>query len=102
MAILANALTFHTAIAGAHDIETLDQLRGANGRLSKRSVLDVWRHILTNINYWPIFRIASDVLLPIRNGTAQQILDRLSNVASELDALGATSQHDLWGACFSA
>ena len=100
MAILANALTFHTAIAGAHDIEMLDQLRGANGRLSKGRVLDVWRHILTNINYWPIFRIASDILLPIRNGTAQQILDRLSKVASELDALGATSQHDLCGRMF--
>ena len=28
MAILANAMTFHTAIAGAHEIETLDQIRG--------------------------------------------------------------------------
>ena len=74
MAILANALTFHTAIAGAHGIDTLDQLRGANGRVSKTKVLRVWKHILTNINYWPIFKIASDILLPIRNGTAQEIL----------------------------
>ena len=100
MAILANALTFHTAISGAHKIETLDQIRTKDGRLPKRKVLDVWDYILKEINYWPIFRIASDILLPIRNGTAQQILDRLARVASELDALGATSQHDLCGRMF--
>ena len=100
MAILANALTFHSAIAGSHDIETLDQLRDANGRLSKRSVLKVWRHILKDINYWPIFKIASDILLPIRNGTAHKILDRLAIVADNLVSLGATSQHDLCGRMF--
>ena len=100
MAILTNALTFHTAIAGAHQIETLDQLRGTNGRISKMRVLDIWRHILDNINYWPIFKIASDILLPIRNGTAQVLLDRLAQVASELDMIGATSQHDLRGRMF--
>ena len=100
MAILANALTFHSSIAGAHGIETLDQLRGVNGRLSKRRVLQAWRHILTNINYWPIFKIASDILLPIPNGTAQAILDRLSDVAADLVSLGATSQHDLCGRMF--
>lgn len=100
MAILTNALTFHTAIAGAHQIETLDQLRGTNGRISKMKVLTVWRHILDNINYWPIFKIASDILLPIRNGTAQVLLDRLAQVASELDSIGATSQHDLGGRMF--
>jgi len=100
MAILANAMTFHTAIAGAHEIETLDQIRGGHGHLSKSRLLDVWHKILTEINYWPIFRIASDILLPIRNGTARQILDLLANVATELDALGATSQHDLCGRMF--
>ena len=100
MAILANALTFHTAVAGVHGIDTLDQLRSANGRLSKTKVLDVWSHILTNINYWPIFKIASDILAPIRNGTAQAILDRLSLVAGDLVTLGATSQHDLCGRMF--
>ena len=32
MAILANALTFHTAIAGAHGIATLGQLRDGSGQ----------------------------------------------------------------------
>ena len=97
MAIVANALTFHTSIAGTHGIQTLDQLRNARGKLSKANVLRAWRHILLNVNYWPIFKIASDILLPVRNGTAQEILDILALVASDLDSLGATSHNDLSG-----
>ena len=100
MAILANALTFQSSIAGTHRIGTLDQLRDLNRRPSKTKVLNLWRHILTDINYWPIFKIASDILRHIRNGTAQDILNRLFEVAAELDSLGATSQHDLCGRMF--
>ena len=100
MAIVVNALTFHTAIAGAHGIDTLDQLRGTNGQLSKTKVLGTWKHILNNINYWPIFKIASEILLPIRDATAQEILNRLSLVAADLVLVGATSQHDLCGRMF--
>ena len=100
MAIVANALTVHTAIAGAYEIRTLDELRGARGRLLKSRVLETWRYILREINYWPIFKIASDVLLPIPNGTAQAVLDRLHEVAGELDGIGATSTQDLAGQMF--
>ena len=106
MAIVANALTFHISIVGTRNgrgsfvVEALDALRGVNGRLMKGSVLEHWRHIRQEINYWPIFEIASDILLPIANGTAHEILDRLAQVAAELDALGATSQHDLSGRMF--
>ena len=100
MAIVANALTVHTAIAGAYEIRTLDELRGARGRLLKSKVLETWRYILSEINYWPIFKIASDVLLPIPNGTAQAVLDRLHGVAGELDGIGATSTQDLAGQMF--
>ena len=62
-------------------------------------MLDTWRYILDEINYWPIFKIASDVLLPIPNGTAQAVLKRLRGVAIDLDELGATSTQDLAGRC---
>ena len=100
MAIVANALTVHTAIAGAHHIDTLDELRGASGQLPKSKVLKTWRYILREINYWPIFKTATDVLLPIPNGTAQAVLHRLHGVASELDGIGATSTQDLAGQMF--
>ena len=101
MAIVANALVFHTAIVEAHGIETIDQLRipGRNN-VSKSRLLACWQHILDNINYYPIFRIASDLLLPIPDGMANAVLNRLAQAASDLAGLGATTLHDLSGRMF--
>ena len=101
MAIVANALVFHTAIVEAHGIATIDQLRipGRND-VSKGRLLECWQHILDNINYYPIFRIASDLLLPIPDGTANAVLNRLAQAASDLAGLGATTLHDLSGRMF--
>ena len=98
MAIVANALTFQTMLAGAHEIPTLDQLR-EHGALPKAAVLKAWDRIL-NINYWPIFLVAQEVLKPIPNGTAARILDELAAVASGLEAHGVTRSHDLYGRTF--
>ena len=100
MAILANALTFHTAIAAVRGIQTLDELDRPFGYPLKSEVLKIWRHILDEINYWPIFRIASDVLRPIPDGAAAAVLDRLTVVAGALDRIGATSTHELSGQMF--
>lgn len=70
MAIVANALTFHCAIAGEHNIPMFDRLQGITGRVSKWKLMQVWRHILTDINYWPIFSIAAEILAPLRERTA--------------------------------
>ena len=101
MAIVANALVFHTAIVDAHDIPTIDELRipGRND-VSKSRLLEYWQHILDNINYYPIFRIASDLLLPIADSTANAVLNRLAQAAGDLAGLGATTLHDLSGRMF--
>ncbi len=101
MAIVANALVFHTAIVDAHGIPTIDELRipGRND-VSKSRLLECWQHILDNINYYPIFRIASDLLLPIADSTAHVVLNRLAQAASDLAGLGATTLHDLSGRMF--
>ena len=101
MAIIANALVFHTAIVDAHGIPTIDELRipGRND-VSKSRLLECWQHILDNINYYPIFRIASDLLLPIADSTANAVLNRLAQAASDLAGLGATTLHDLSGRMF--
>lgn len=100
MAIVANALIFHTSIAGTHGIPAIDKLQTPLGHISKWEMLRQWRYILDNINYWPIFRIASDILSPIRDATAHKILDRLAKAAISLAELGATSQQDLCGRMF--
>ncbi len=102
MAILTNALTFHTTIAEAHGVASLEELRGAYdlGRLLKSEVLRAWRHILREINYWPIFRIAMDILKVIPDGYAWVMLERLAGVAGALRGLGVTATHDLSGQMF--
>ena len=42
MAIVANAITFHTIIAGTHNVQTVDELRTSNGILPKGVVLREW------------------------------------------------------------
>ena len=98
MAIVANALTFQTMLAGVHDVRTLDDLR-RGGVLPKAPVLREWERIL-RINYWPIFHVAREVLAPIPDGTAAGLLARLAGVSSELDAHGVTRSHDLYGRTF--
>ena len=55
MAIVANALTFQTMLAGVRDVRTPDALR-RGGALPKSPVLREWERIL-EINYWPIFHM---------------------------------------------
>lgn len=99
MAIVANALVFHTAIVSAHGIETIDELRRL-GSVNKSRLLTCWQYILDHINYYPIFRIASDLLLPIPDSAANAVLNRLAQAASDLSGLGATTLHDLSGRMF--
>ena len=100
MAILANALMFHTAIAGDHDVATLAELRMASRpSISRQQVLNEWAKIL-RINYWPIFKIASDLLKVIPARKATRILDELAAVADEMAGIGVTTTHDLSGQMF--
>ena len=99
MAIIANALTFHTMLAGVHDVRTLDDLRRSGGVLPKTPVLREWERIL-RINYWPIFHVAREVLTPIPDGIAARLLDSLADMSSELEAHGVTQSHDIYGRTF--
>ena len=99
MAIIANAMTFHSMIAGSHDIPTLDALSDRHG-LELRQLLDVWRQILDEINYWPIFKVAIELLERIRRPTALRVLDCLRCATEELAGIGIAARHDLSGAMF--
>lgn len=98
-AILANAFIFQTAIAGNHGVEDPSSLRGSLGRASKPKILDSWQRVL-KVNYWPIFKIASDLLRTIPDRNAPAVLDPLIKTASDLADIGATTLNDLSGAMF--
>ncbi len=100
MAIIANALTFQEILAGEHGARSVRQLRIQLGRLPVGKVVSEWQRIVEEINYWPVFHIAREVVNEIPANIAAQILDRLATVVDELIALGITSSHDLYGRMF--
>ncbi len=100
MTIIANALTFHTMITGAHAVPPVAQLRDASRTSFQMELLFAWRDILDEINYWPIFKVASDLLATVRSDTARRILAVLADAAEQLSHIGATTRHDLAGRMF--
>ncbi len=56
MTIIANALTSHAAISGTHAISSVAQLKAESQTSFQLGLLDAWRHILDEVNYWPIFK----------------------------------------------
>ena len=115
-AILANALIFHERIAGMHDdVRPLrllggpaaanlqdvlqDALQDALQDVLQDATLAAWNRIL-EINYYPIFAIAKDILMQLPSGEAAQVLDVLQPTAQQVNAAGVDNAHDLTGRIF--
>ncbi|MDE0103797.1 MAG: hypothetical protein OXN89_15595 [Bryobacterales bacterium] len=100
MAIVANAVVFHNSIAASHQLQRIDQIRGLLGKISPTKVWASWQHILREINYWPIFDLASRILASLRPASAPAVIRQLSEAADELADVGVTSLHDMSGRMF--
>ena len=99
-AILANALIFHERISGIHqNFDSLQFLGGGNRMLLVDATLEAWDKIL-EINYYPIFAIARDILmhLPAMEGTV--VMERLCATARQVNNAGVDNAHDLTGRIF--
>ena len=97
IAIIANAFNFHAAIAGNHGIPTLAELKGNNPIILKSDILDEWSRIIRQINYWPVFKIASDILKCIPLKISAEIIRILSKMTEQLVYVGVVSMHDISG-----
>lgn len=100
VAIIANALVFHLCVEGRQGIPRLSELESAQGRLTKLKVRQCWMRILYEINYWPIFNIATELLECMPSNTANAVLNCLYKTADELLELGAVRLNDLSGRMF--
>ena len=99
-AIMANALVFHERIAGKHEgVKPLNLVCGPDVANPKAETLAAWPIIL-NINYWPIFAIARDILGQLDSGRANQVLAVLGDTAQKVQTDGVTQAHDLTGRIF--
>ena len=99
-AIIANALIFHERIAGAHQhILPINQICGHPVYSSKKAALKAWESIL-DINYWPVFDTAREIIGLLPAHKASSILKTLTNAAERIHEDGLLYEHDLTGHVF--
>ncbi len=100
-AVIANAFVFQITVSGTFGTPTIDEIRtrSRDRSLLKSDVLDCWEEIL-KINYWPVFSVAKEVLLPLSDKSAPMILDRLAKAAQTLATGSLATVQDLAGQMF--
>ena len=99
-AIIANALIFHERLAGMYEsVKPLNLVCGDAVDNPQSEVLAAWTRIL-EINYWPIFAIARDIVAQFPSPDAARILRALRVTAADVSATGVNNAHDLTGRVF--
>ncbi len=99
--VVINAMMFHERLAEVDPgVQPLDALRWDGRRISKSSLGSAWDAIL-QVDYFPIFRMARDVVrsLPVR--PAADFLYHCLQTAERLQEMAATRRHDLAGRIFN-
>ena len=108
MTVVINALIFHEALATAEFYITAEdqqrRLRHLRELLSPGDFdIDAltleWQAVL-EINYWPIFATASEIIRKLPEETAAAVLTPLRKGALRLVQRGVTKSHDLTGVIF--
>ena len=99
-AIMANAMVFHDRIAHMHpEILPLNRLWRTDADNPQGKISDAWDAIL-EINYWPIFAVARDIVNLLPSHAAARILEHLRTTAQRINSTGANIAHDLTGRVF--
>ncbi|MYI03359.1 MAG: hypothetical protein F4066_00655 [Chloroflexi bacterium] len=116
MTVLINALIFHEALADAdfrverdeaaqepeltgRRVHSLSHFRDSEFSYRRDALTDEWNLIL-DVNYWPIFATAREILLKLPILTVGEVLQPLWNAANQLVQGGVTKSHDLTGVIF--
>ena len=95
--LILNALIFHHQVSGHHP--GIPRPSSERGGIRQR-LLKEWKMIL-EINYWPIFKIASDLLTAIGDGkTAEVFLEGLQDTAVRMASEDAHVTQNLAGHVF--
>lgn len=102
MTILVNALVFHASFAATSqelaEVLSFNELRDGS-KLNKTGFLREWQKIL-EINYWPVFHVAREILGHLPDAHATEIIGPLSKTAEELVSKRLMRSHDLTGEVF--
>ena len=98
--MLINAIAYQQNLSAHHaeinDLNVVRERTGALG-LNKGILLDEWRRIL-DVNYWPIFHIAKELLLDLPLDAVAAMLPDMLDTANEIQP--AMRQNDIAGIVF--
>ena len=98
--MLINAIAYQQSLSGHHpEIEDLHIVRERSlvRVLSKGIMMDQWRKIL-DVNYWPIFHIARELLIDLPMDAVAEMLPGMLETADGIQA--AMRQNDIAGIVF--
>ena len=97
--MIINALAYQQNLDGSVGIKGLAQIRNetAGRKLTKDAVIKGFDEIL-DVNFWPIFHVAKELLLQIPAGTASGMLEQMASAADGI--IEATRHNDIAGTVF--
>lgn len=99
--IMLNAMIFQEMFAEHQDPNKHEYIRGISetceSKAHKRAFMKEWNKIL-EINYYPIFHIARQILIKLPGGVARKVIGCLRDTAENFTS--AFSSHDLFGRVF--
>ena len=99
-ALMLNALIFHYQVAAHHPEVRSPTVLRIDGDHNKLRMLEEWARIL-DINYWPIFAIASELLRAVDDEReANRLLERLIGAAARMASENAHTIQNLAGQVF--
>ena len=94
--IVSNALVFHSMLAGAKGIPSLEKLRMIDRTIDRQGLFATW-DIILKTNYFAIFQVAKDILRELNPPEASNIINNLSVAAEDIHEQRLTNSTDMYG-----
>ena len=98
--VIINAMVFQERLANAEGAYRTVASAFSNNVFSTAQLLRIWDEIL-DIDYYPIFKMARDVVKELSGVEASGVLERCYKTVDELLATGAVGRHDIAGRIFN-
>ena len=98
--VIINAMVFQERLASNEMAFQPVNKAMEDGRFSRMKLLLAWEQIL-DIDYYPIFSMARNVLQELSEVEATEVLDECAWTAAALLKMGAVGRHDLAGRIFN-
>ena len=98
--VVTNAMLFQERLASVNAAVQPTSAARSGGVFSRLRLLTLWEAIL-EIDYYPIFSMARDVVAELSEVEAAEVLDECAHTAARLLGMGAVGRHDLAGRIFN-